>query len=545
MYAIQSKLKKIRDDLDEILVNRSLQTATATNTIHTTTTTLDFLSLSPRSPWEECVLCKIKDLRPGINKGVYIDVTIPTLPAALTAILTCVQDSSGFVELSVYNWLPRAYLKTLRDLDWAMPKGAKIRIREPYLKQATLDPVTTMMLMMQNNYNPNIFIRVDNPSDIQFVSAPPDFKSKYQAEVDALLQRPCTDTLPSGLGKCSSDCVSGVEVRSSAFGEGLYSKTAIKKDALVFVEKVMVAAEGRLGHAFEMGKRSLSDINTYALYENLVFLDHCSGGLVYSTVVSRLFPANSDPDASMLINIHQVVESNSFGYRTSDEHKASSTRPRLNSQGENEKGGRSGLWKLASKMNHNCAPNTYMCVVDDMMYVYARHNVPAGTELTTKYFDIDAEQAPRTFGLRGQKRYFVCACASCVAREQVIHASTGNPEVSRFDRLDHQDTYLLRGPLFMRAEKLMDSNPEQALRMLFKLLMALREFEPGMEMTIQVYMAATETAILMRKVDLARTNIGLALQAYKRCFRASTAEFRQRFPYVASYPVMIQAVLVP
>ncbi|KFH70218.1 hypothetical protein MVEG_03069 [Podila verticillata NRRL 6337] len=196
-------------------------------------------------------------------------------------------------------------------------------------------------------------------------------------------------------------------------------------------------------------------------------------------------------------------------------------------------------------MNHNCAPNTYISVVEDMMYIYARHNVPAGTELTTQYFNIDTGDVSRTFGLRGQKRYFVCACASCVTRKKAIRASIGMPELSGFDRLTNQDAYLVRGVLFADAQRLTRSTPEQALRILFKLVMALRDFEPGMEMTIQVYIAATEAAMMMLKMDLARTNMGLALQTYKRCFRASTAEFRERFPYVERYPAIVQAALVP
>jgi len=196
-------------------------------------------------------------------------------------------------------------------------------------------------------------------------------------------------------------------------------------------------------------------------------------------------------------------------------------------------------------MNHDCAPNTYISVVEDMMYVYARHNIPVGTELTTQYFSIDTGKVSRTFGLRGQKRYFVCACASCVTRKKAIHASIGTPELSRLDRLTNQDAYLVRGVLFTEAQRVTRFAPEQALRILFKLIMALRDFEPGMEMTIQVYIAATEAAMMMLKMDLARTNMGLALQTYKRCFRASTAEFRERFPYVESYPMIVQAALVP
>ncbi|KAF9967012.1 hypothetical protein BGZ70_000421 [Mortierella alpina] len=537
MYTIQSRLREIRDSLQkELLIDENLQTAT---------TTLDFSSLTSRSPWEECVLGRIEELRPGINKNVYIDVTTATHPAAMTGIMTCVQDNSGFVELSVYNWLPRAYIKTLSDLDWAMPKGARFRIREPYLKQATLDPATRMLLMLQNAYKPNIFIRVDDPSDIRFVSDPPDFKARYQRKVDALFRRPCTDIVPSGSEKCSSDSVSCVEVRSSPFGDGLYSKAHIQKDSLVLVEKAIVAAEGRNGFAFQLGKGSCSDINTYSLYEDLVFHNHCSGGSLYSNVVSRLFPANSDPDKSMLINIHDVVESNTFGFRSSEEHKAHSTRPPHKNQTHTEKGSRSGLWNLASKMNHNCAPNTYISVVEDMMYAYARHNIPVGTELTTQYFNIDTDEVSRTFGLRGQKRYFVCACASCVTRKKAIHASIGTPELSGLDRLTNQDVYLVRGMLFTEAQRVTRSAPEQALRILFKLVMALRDFEPGMELTIQVYIAATEAAMMMLKMDLAKTNMGLALQTYKRCFRASTAEFRERFPYVESYPMIVQAALVP
>ncbi|KAF9536675.1 hypothetical protein EC957_009997 [Mortierella hygrophila] len=523
MYTIQFKLREIRDNLQkELLIDGNLQTAT---------TTLDFSSLTSRSPWEECVLGKIEELRPGINKSVYIDVTTATHTAAMTGIMTCVQDNSGFVELSVYNWIPRAYIKAMSDLDWAMPKGARFRIREPYLKQATLDPPTMMLLMLQNAFNPNISICRVVP---------------YDKSTLGMIGRPLARSIDPWHDQSAVQTRSHVSKSARRhFGDGLYSKTHIQKDSLVLVEKAIVAAEGRNGFAFQLGKGSCSDINTYSLYEDLVFLNHCSGGSLYSNVVSRLFPANSDPDKSMLVNIHDVVESNTFGFRSSEEHKEQSTRPPHKNQTQTEQGSRSGLWNLASKMNHNYAPNTYISVVEDMMYVYARHNVPVGTELTMQYFDIDTGEVSRTFGLRGQKRYFVCACASCVTRKKAIHASIGTPELSGFDRLTNQHAYLIRGVLFTEAQRVTRFAPEQVLRILFKLAMALRDFEPGMEMTIQVYIAATEAAMMMLKMDLARTNMGLAFQTYKRCLRASNAEFRERFPYVESYSMIVQAALVP
>ncbi|ORZ22715.1 hypothetical protein BCR41DRAFT_349545 [Lobosporangium transversale] len=543
MNEVRRKLHKQRD-----ILNQTLREADGNFEVASTTT--DFLGLSSRSPWEKCSKTSIAKLVPGINRGVFIDVVVTIEPAIMVGVMTCVQDSSGFVELSLYNWLPRTYIKSLSDLDWAMPLGARIRIREPYLKCSAPNP----MAIFTGCFVQNIFIRVDDPDDIKFHpnQPTPDFADRFKNNVSAILSPQTTRSPPTGFERCFANFLANVEVRPSATGEGLFATKHIKKDEIVLTEKAIVAAESRYGFAFQSDKREYQDINTYALYEELAFLNRCSSGEIYLRVVSHLFPANINPESkSTLLSIHEVVQSNTFSGRTHDEFIKASTKPPSPGE-EPKKGGRSGLWNLTSKMNHDCAPNTYSSIVDDVMYVFARQDIPAGAELLTRYFDIGVE-FPRKFGLRGEERFFKCNCATCVEwqgrrNKSDIEAILAAPSVAQIEKICHmrhidlenglskQDVYILRAPIFQVAQDLMLKNPQRAMKLLYNLLVALRKFDGEMAMAIQVHLAITETAMILFQMKLAKTNLKEAFDMYRRCFKGSKDQFKIRFPYIDSYP---------
>jgi len=245
---IEAKLAQIRSQFEGLQSSRN-------GTIQTTT--VDPLGLKSRSSWDNCVKTTISQLSMGVvNKGVYIEVDVCTKPAMLTGLMTCVQDDTGFVELSVYNWLPRKFVKTEHDLDWAFPKDARIRIREPYLKQSEVNFMT-----MMSGARPNVFIRVDSPSDIQFCSIPPNFSKKFSHLVDPLLKPNIVSTPPSATTRSSANFIENVEMGTSLTGQGLFTKNPVKKDGLVFVEKALVSAEGNFGMMLQ-SNNSAGDINT-------------------------------------------------------------------------------------------------------------------------------------------------------------------------------------------------------------------------------------------------------------------------------------------
>ena len=46
-----------------------------------------------------------------------------------------------------------------------------------------------------------------------------------------------------------------------------------------------------------------------------------------------------------------------------------------------------GVWPLPSFINHSCAPNCHRINVGQIMLVFASQNLPAGAEITMKYYE--------------------------------------------------------------------------------------------------------------------------------------------------------------
>ncbi|KAF9969636.1 hypothetical protein BGZ73_007935 [Actinomortierella ambigua] len=508
--------------------------------ITTSTTTVDMVGLKARSPWEDCKRVMIDQLSLGmVNKGVYIEVDVCCNAGIMTALMTCVQDASGFVELSLYNWLPKAHVRSERDLDWAMPRGARIRIREPYLKRGIGgDPFMAILLGMPSAGN--IFIRVDNPSDVRFVKpAAPDFAKRFAHLVGPLLSPKTVSTLPAVGSLSSVNYLRNVEARPSSTGDGLFLINAVKKDGLVFSEKATACAKGQFGHAYHASGREIDSMGTHALFEELVFLDRCSGGMLYTQVLSRLFPANKLGDEHAIPRkIYEVVTANVFGVADSDTDPESAHMEFYNG---------AALWATASKMNHACAPNVWYTIKDDTMYVYARDNLAAGTELLVRYIEPGLE-VPRKYGLPGQLRYFECKCCECKAwtalgprgrwRVEAVHDAVkrSESEIRRVCQaneidfvtgkgLDLQAIYILKIVAFKLANCLLWTDPEISLRILLRLIQALRKFDLGLMLVVPTHLCIAIAYMLLRKPELSKTNVLAAYGLFKRMTGGSKIQF--------------------
>ncbi|KAF9104784.1 hypothetical protein BGX27_009946 [Mortierella sp. AM989] len=516
IHEIRRKLHDIRTQMQSSDSNDSSDTVF-------TTTTVDITGLSPRSKWSDCRKTPIENLSPGINRGVFIEVTTIFKPAIMTGIASCVQDDTGFLEVAFYNWLPRKYVKSLSDLDWAMPVNTKIQIREPYLKCGSAGM--------------NIFIRVDDPDDVRFVSSScPDFNGRFKAEVRAVLQPPVCPKPPSSIANLTSNYTDNVYAASSPIvgnGEGLYTRKAFKKDELILVEKALAICAGQYGFAFQASQ--MSSMDSYALYESLVFLNRCSGGDLYYRILQHLYPAtlSAAPSEYSLQSIYDIVESNTFSMHD--------TKNRAVPTG-------SGVWNMVSKMNHACAPNTYISMIGDMAYVFARDDIAENSEIFTSYFPLSPKES-RSFGLIGQPRFFICQCAACVAwkplrqkygraLDTLLNNKDSSPHTIMrlckthkldFDNtLDDQIVYLLRVPILHLSVHYLVLDPLKALKLLYRLLLAMRKYDISMDVTLATMLNIAQCAITMQNIPLVISNLKAAWTLYHRCTGRSKTEFMKQ-----------------
>jgi len=189
-----------------------------------------------------------------------------------------------------------------------------------------------------------------------------------------------------------------------------------------------------------------------------------------------------------------------------------------------------------------------------MMYVYARYDIDAGSEIFTRYFDVDYN-IPRTFGLPGEGRYFVCSCSECkawaVQRRKVsgIKAVLDAKSVKDIEvaclissidiekGLDPQTTNILRGPIFRLAQSWISRKPRTSMVAFIRLLAALQKFDPTMETAIQTHLAIAENALFLSNMELAKKNLKGAFIAFQRVFKGTRAQFITDFaPQLSVYP---------
>ncbi len=70
-----------------------------------------------------------------------------------------------------------------------------------------------------------------------------------------------------------------------------------------------------------------------------------------------------------------------------------------------------GVWALPSFMNHSCAPNAHRINVGSIMLVFASKDLPAGSEVTIKYYDTLIPKADRD--AFAKRRGYSCNCVRC------------------------------------------------------------------------------------------------------------------------------------
>ncbi len=100
--------------------------------------------------------------------------------------------------------------------------------------------------------------------------------------------------------------------------------------------------------------------------------------------------------------VHDIVARNTFG-------------PGEGGGGEKGRGGESsGLWIVASYMNHSCVPNSEKEYICDLMVLRASREIKAGDEVMHTYVQVDTDFEGRKKSLL-EVWGFVCDCGLCVA----------------------------------------------------------------------------------------------------------------------------------
>jgi SET domain-containing protein len=81
---------------------------------------------------------------------------------------------------------------------------------------------------------------------------------------------------------------------------------------------------------------------------------------------------------------------------------------------DKESGWRStGMWILASYINHSCNPNSVRCFIGDMIIIRAARDLPTGTELMISYVP-PTEAEPGAIHERLRRSWgFDCDCVIC------------------------------------------------------------------------------------------------------------------------------------
>ncbi|XRM38799.1 hypothetical protein ABZX51_002195 [Aspergillus tubingensis] len=220
--------------------------------------------------------------------------------------------------------------------------------------------------------------------------------------------------------------VGPVEVRPSTHGRGLFTTQAVRAGDLLLCEKAFAYAFHEEGDMTNVSILVYADtdsmkVGTQAELNSLIvrklhnnpsliptFNDLYHGSYTYMGV--------SEVDGSSVVDTYlaeRVMSLNGFGCpvtsRTAHICRINADNGDLDT--DNERFDSSGIWRLASYVNHCCYPNTYRAFIGDMMVLRATQDLPANTEL--KFFyrtPVDDGTAENVYQ---QYWGFECDCAIC------------------------------------------------------------------------------------------------------------------------------------
>ncbi|KAG9943071.1 SET domain-containing protein, partial [Aureobasidium melanogenum] len=197
------------------------------------------------------------------------------------------------------------------------------------------------------------------------------------------------------------------EMRTSpGRGRGLFLRTDVKRGDLILCEKAF-------GYAQPVG---ISNKNAYSSRDQgaQLWIDIVQKISANPSQAQRLLALHASPsykppkrvpvvDGQAIIDVFQVkdiIDHNSFSYEVSPSTKHAHC-----------------LDIQASYMNHSCVENTFRSFINDMIFIHATNDMPAGTELTTSYWPATTDEPERRFKLP-EGWDFDCECPLCTAEVQ-------------------------------------------------------------------------------------------------------------------------------
>eukprot|EP00929_Paragymnodinium_shiwhaense_P033798 TRINITY_DN18497_c1_g1_i1.p1 TRINITY_DN18497_c1_g1~~TRINITY_DN18497_c1_g1_i1.p1 ORF type:complete len:906 (-),score=216.29 TRINITY_DN18497_c1_g1_i1:76-2793(-) len=127
------------------------------------------------------------------------------------------------------------------------------------------------------------------------------------------------------------------------------------------------------------------------------------------------------PAKMELERLHRILKLNAFqvdALQDAAQNDPGRQRRQLRSRGSpegNDDEQVTGLWPLASLMNHSCLPSvTTVPVTKATLCIVAAYKLPAGAELSNRYFKLDLPAKIRQEELQ-ERQEFLCACPRCAA----------------------------------------------------------------------------------------------------------------------------------
>ncbi|KAH0369709.1 SET domain-containing protein, partial [Aureobasidium melanogenum] len=197
------------------------------------------------------------------------------------------------------------------------------------------------------------------------------------------------------------------EVRTSpGRGRGLFLKKDVKRGDLILCEKAF-------GYTQPAG---VSSKNAYSSRDQgaQLWIDIVQKIFTNPSQAQRLLALHASPpykppkrlsviDSQAIIDVFQVkdiIDHNSFSYEVSPSTKHAHC-----------------LYIQASYMNHSCVENTFRSFINDMIFIRAINDMPAGTELTTSYWPATTDE-PERRSILHRNWDFHCKCPLCSAEVQ-------------------------------------------------------------------------------------------------------------------------------
>ncbi|KAL4954649.1 hypothetical protein BDW69DRAFT_205064 [Aspergillus filifer] len=212
--------------------------------------------------------------------------------------------------------------------------------------------------------------------------------------------------------------------QTESSGRGLFTIKAVKAGDLLFCEKAFVHAfHDRSSHGIstlvniETGKATMgthAELITLAAHK---MYNNPSQAAAFTNLHHGSYKPvkDSEVDGKPIVDtflIERTVSLNSFGCPRSA-REAHLDAMRNNSDAAEEMLSQSsGIWCLASYLNHSCHSNVFRSFIGDMMIARASQDLPANTELTFAYSSpIDDSRDPKMFK---ETWGFTCSCVFCL-----------------------------------------------------------------------------------------------------------------------------------